>query len=141
MLTILAYLIVVILSQFAFTISGLVATPLLGLIFSFLKNKCLPSFLTGISMTIGAFYFGYLIFHWFGIEYSYWQFAVSFIGILAPLYNDYKMYSGRIIENNKIAGKDELDLMFGDSNKISRGIMTGQWAGLILAFILLFKTS
>lgn len=98
MKVIFAYLIVVLLSQFPYSISVMIFSPLFGFIFIWVPKKIrilLSGFFSGFISPISSVLFSYLIFNLiFGItNHSTGRIFASLIPLLIPIKNDFKKYN------------------------------------------------
>ena len=98
MKVIFAYLIVVLLSQFPYSISVMIFSPLFGFIFIWVQKKIrilLSGFFSGFISPISSVLFSYLIFNLiFGItNHSTGRIFASLIPLLIPIKNDFKKYN------------------------------------------------
>ena len=98
MKTVIAYILVIVLGQFAFTIGTMVGSGLFGILLYYLPLRIkipLGLFLAGVLGSFTVIMYGYLIFWLFGLPFTFYPLLASILSMTLPLYNDYKMHSHR----------------------------------------------
>ena len=98
MKTVIAYILVIVLGQFAFTIGTMVGSGLFGMLLYYLPLRIkipLGLFLAGVLGSITVIIYGYFIFWLFGIPFTLLPLLASVLSMILPLYNDLKMHLSR----------------------------------------------
>jgi|SRR6185503_1644093 len=121
MKTVIAYILVIFLGQFAFTIGTMVGSGLFGMLLYYLplRIKIPPGlFLAGILASITVIMYGYLVFWLFGLPFTFYPLLASILSMTLPLYNDYKMHSQR---SQSIKGIDLHPLIAEEAKALTSG--------------------
>lgn len=139
MLTILAYILTLVLSQFAYSIASLIIAGILSFAFIFLPSKIRVPFVSIIShiatvlVTIG---FGYLIFWLLKSNFGLLPGLVTILSALIPISGNFKE---RIkIRNAHRAAKYTVDLVIKEAEILDSsytGIVIGDILGIVIGII------
>lgn len=149
--TILAYIIIIVLSQFALTIGVMVMSFVMPIINFIIPEKLQSIFLTAFFSIIGGiismclvFFFGKIIFSYLVGENSYQgiQFFCSVLGVLMPINNDYKHYkklSNAQIDLKKTSSNEIISALGSEYDvAIAKGYFIGDVIGVFVFAFYLF---
>jgi hypothetical protein len=132
MKTVIAYILVIVLGQFAFTIGTMVGSGLFGILLYYLPLRIkipLGLFLAGVLGSFTVIMYGYLIFWLFGLPFTFYPLLASILSMTLPLYNDYKMHSHRS------QGIKEIDNLHPIIAEEAKALATGSFASIIGSFV------
>lgn len=93
-----AYILIIVLGQFAFTIGTLIGSGLFGMIFYYLPLRIkmpIAGFCAGALASLAVAGFGYVTFWLFGIQFGVYPFLACIVSMLIPLRNDYRLHAAR----------------------------------------------
>ena len=138
MMTVLAYIIVIVLSQFCLTAGAMVAA-LLSLILFWLPDRgraTLCALLGGVSGSVLAVGLAYAIFKWlvgpetFGIG----PFLAAVLPLSIPIYNDYK--KSRELAGIQSEAPASVAAFTSPTTAASKAMVFGELAGIVVAAVL-----
>lgn len=138
MKTVIAYILVIVLGQFAFTIGTMVGSGLFGILLYYLPLRIkipLGLFLAGIFGSVTVILYGCLIFWLFGLPFNFYPLLASILSMTLPLYNDYKMHSHR---SQSIKEIDLHPIIAEEAKALASGSFTsliGSMVGIALGLI------
>ena len=94
-----AYILVIALGQFAFTIGTMVCAGLFSMLFYYVPVRIkmpLAMFVAGVMGPVTVFGYGFLIFWLFGFPFTLYPLLATVISMAIPIYNDYKIHRSRM---------------------------------------------